>query len=37
MARGYSELPNGRVGDANGVGYAYHDTGGEGAVPLILL
>jgi pimeloyl-ACP methyl ester carboxylesterase len=38
MAKGYSELPNRRVSAANGVGYAYRDTGGgEGAVPLVLL
>ncbi len=37
MAKGYSELPNRRVGAANGVGYAYRDTGGDGAVPLVLL
>jgi pimeloyl-ACP methyl ester carboxylesterase len=35
---GYSSLPNERVSAANGVGYAYRDTGGgEGAVPLVLL
>jgi pimeloyl-ACP methyl ester carboxylesterase len=38
MATGYSELRNERVGAANGVDYAYRDTGGgEGTVPLILL
>jgi pimeloyl-ACP methyl ester carboxylesterase len=37
MAEGYSELANERVSAANGVGYAYRDTGGEGAVPLVLL
>ena len=33
----YSGLPNKLVQAANGVGYAYRDTGGEGGVPLILL
>jgi len=38
MATGYSELANELVGAANGVDYAYRDTGGgEGAVPLVLL
>jgi pimeloyl-ACP methyl ester carboxylesterase len=38
MAKRYSELPNGRVSAANGIDYAYRDTGaGEGAVPLVLL
>jgi len=38
MAKGYSELPNERVGAANGVDYAYRDTGaGQDAVPLVLL
>jgi pimeloyl-ACP methyl ester carboxylesterase len=38
MAQGYSELPNERVSAANGIEYAYRDTGGgEGAVPLVLL
>jgi len=38
MATGYSELPNEQVGAANGVDYAYRDTGGgEGAAPLVLL
>ena len=36
MAKGYAELPNEVVRAANGVEYAYRDTGG-GAVPLILL
>jgi pimeloyl-ACP methyl ester carboxylesterase len=36
MATGYSELRNELVGAANGVDYAYRDTGG-GAVPLVLL
>jgi pimeloyl-ACP methyl ester carboxylesterase len=38
MAKGYSELPNEAVRAANGVDYAYRDTGGgEGGVPLVLL
>jgi pimeloyl-ACP methyl ester carboxylesterase len=37
MAEGYSELPNERVSAANGVDYAYRDTGGEDEVPLVLL
>jgi pimeloyl-ACP methyl ester carboxylesterase len=38
MAKRYSELPDGRVSAANGIDYAYRDTGGgEGAVPLVLL
>jgi pimeloyl-ACP methyl ester carboxylesterase len=43
MADGYSELANERVSAANGIEYAYRDTGGagdgqsEGAVPLVLL
>jgi pimeloyl-ACP methyl ester carboxylesterase len=38
MAKGYSELPNELVSAANGVDYAYRDTGGgEDTVPLILL
>jgi pimeloyl-ACP methyl ester carboxylesterase len=36
MATGYSELLNELVSAANGVDYAYRDTGG-GAVPLVLL
>src|SRR5262245_10323784 len=37
MARGYSELPNERVSAANGVDYAYRDTGGGAdTVPLVL-
>jgi pimeloyl-ACP methyl ester carboxylesterase len=36
MAKGYSELRNELVSAANGVGYAYRDTGGSG-VPLVLL
>ena len=40
MAGGYAALPNERVSAANGVEYAYRDTGagaGAGAVPLVLL
>jgi pimeloyl-ACP methyl ester carboxylesterase len=38
MRQSYSELPNGVVGAANGVDYAYRDTGGhDEAVPLVLL
>ena len=40
MTKGYSELPNELVSGANGVGYAYRDTGGgdqRAAVPLVLL
>jgi pimeloyl-ACP methyl ester carboxylesterase len=38
MANGYSELPNQLVSAANGVDYAYRDTGGgEVGVPLVLL
>ena len=38
MATGYSQLPNQQVSAANGVDYAYRDTGGgEGGVPLVLL
>ena len=39
MAEGYSELANERVSAANGIEYAYRDTGGggAGAVPLVLL
>jgi pimeloyl-ACP methyl ester carboxylesterase len=38
MAKGYSELANELVRAANGVGYAYRDTGGgEGGRPLVLL
>jgi pimeloyl-ACP methyl ester carboxylesterase len=37
MNEGYAGLPNDRVGAANGVDYAYRDTGGEDAVPLVLL
>ena len=35
MAEGYSELPNQHISAANGVDYAYRDTGG--GVPLVLL
>ena len=38
MSRGYSELRNELVRAANGVDYAYRDTGGrESGVPLVLL
>jgi pimeloyl-ACP methyl ester carboxylesterase len=37
MATQYSELPNQLVTAANGVDYAYRDTGGEGGVPLVVL
>jgi len=37
MGTGYSELPNELVSAANGIDYAYRDTGGEDAVPLVLL
>jgi len=37
MGTGYAELPNELVSAANGVDYAYRDTGGEGEVPLVLL
>src|ERR1700722_17818483 len=39
MAKGYSELANQAVRAANGVDYAYRDTGGgrQGEVPLVLL
>src|SRR6476620_9364177 len=39
MTTGYSELGNELVSAANGVDFAYRDTGGggEGAVPLVLL
>jgi hypothetical protein len=36
MAKGYSELANERVSVAEGIDYAYRDTGGEGMVPLVL-
>jgi pimeloyl-ACP methyl ester carboxylesterase len=38
MEHSYAELPNGVVGAANDVSYAYRDTDGhDGAVPLVLL
>src|SRR5215472_9591172 len=38
MANGYSRLANELVSAANGVDYAYRDTGGgEGGLPLVLL
>ncbi|MFY9934401.1 MAG: alpha/beta hydrolase [Streptosporangiaceae bacterium] len=39
MAEGYSELANEHISAANGIGYAYRDTGGgrDGGVPLVLL
>jgi pimeloyl-ACP methyl ester carboxylesterase len=37
MAGGYSALRNELVSAANGVDYAYRDTGGEAGVPLVLL
>jgi pimeloyl-ACP methyl ester carboxylesterase len=37
MAEGYSELANQVVKAANGIDYAYRDTGGEGGAPLVLL
>ena len=38
QATPYSALPNTAVQAANGIGYAYRDTGGgDGAVPLVLL
>jgi len=36
MAIGYSQLPNELVSAANGIDYAYRDTGGSG-LPLVLL
>src|SRR6201989_120603 len=36
MTNGYSELGNERVSAANGVDFAYRDTGGEDAVPRVL-
>jgi pimeloyl-ACP methyl ester carboxylesterase len=32
-----SGLPNQQIRAANGIDYAYRDTGGEGGVPLLLL
>jgi pimeloyl-ACP methyl ester carboxylesterase len=37
MATSYSELASQRVRASNAVDYAYRDTGGEGAAPLVLL
>jgi pimeloyl-ACP methyl ester carboxylesterase len=37
VAGGYSELRNELVSAANGVDYAYRDTGGGEGVPLVLL
>jgi pimeloyl-ACP methyl ester carboxylesterase len=38
MQQPYSELPDGTVRGANGVTFAYRDTGGyEGSVPIVLL
>jgi pimeloyl-ACP methyl ester carboxylesterase len=37
MVKAYSELPDEVVRAANGVKYAYRDTGSDGAVPLVLL
>jgi pimeloyl-ACP methyl ester carboxylesterase len=37
MPSSYSRLPNQLVSAANGVNYAYRDTGGDGGVPLVLL
>jgi pimeloyl-ACP methyl ester carboxylesterase len=38
MQPSYSALPNGAIYAANGISYAYRDTGGDdGAVPLVLL
>ena len=38
MEQSYAELPNGVVGAANGIRYAYRETGGhDGAVPVVLL
>ena len=37
MAQGYSELRNELASAANGVDYAYRDTGGEDGIPLVLL
>jgi pimeloyl-ACP methyl ester carboxylesterase len=39
MATGYSSLKNELVNAANGIGYAYRDTGGDGdgSIPLVLL
>ena len=38
MEQPYAELPNGVVSAANGISYAYRDTGGhDGPVPVVLL
>lgn len=38
MEQSYAELPNSVAGAANGISYAYRDTGGhDGAVPVVLL
>jgi pimeloyl-ACP methyl ester carboxylesterase len=38
MKQSYAELPNGVVDAADGISYAYRDTGGhDGAVPVLLL
>jgi pimeloyl-ACP methyl ester carboxylesterase len=37
MVTTYSELPTNLVSAGNGIGYAYRDTGGAGAAPLVLL
>jgi pimeloyl-ACP methyl ester carboxylesterase len=37
MAEGYAELANEWVSAANGIEFAYRDTGGEGGVPLVLV
>jgi pimeloyl-ACP methyl ester carboxylesterase len=37
MAEGYTELANETAGAANGIDYAYRDTGGQDGVPLVLL
>ena len=38
MEQSYAELPNRAVGAANGISYAYRDTGGhDGVVPVVLL
>jgi pimeloyl-ACP methyl ester carboxylesterase len=38
MEQSYAELPNKVAGAANGISYAYRDTGGhEGTVPVVLL
>jgi pimeloyl-ACP methyl ester carboxylesterase len=37
MVTAYSELPTNLVSAGNGIDYAYRDTGGAGAAPLVLL